>query len=195
MKTISWEEIKPIVQTFCVWADQPELRWFRKAWKSLEARGLTRYTTDVDRHWVLIRGIALGVMYDDYCELEWDEHSHPENNISELYWDETISRVRIGAMAKDWVNPDDCDEHSLFIAAVDGLVGEVRLGVYDALVNGFGNTVLLYAGLRASRLDSIEQDELEGFADGLFDTSGFLIDGRDEAFAYVNVASMLARDA
>lgn len=134
-------------------------------------------------------------MYDDYCELEWNEYSHPKDNISGLYWDETLSRVRIGAMAKGWVNPYEFDEHSLFVAAIDGLVGEVRLGVYDALLHSFGNSVLLYAGLRASRLRDVELDDLEKFADELFTASHFLIDGRDEAFAYVTSGSMLGRNA
>lgn len=195
MKTVSWEEIKPIIDNFCIWVDQPEISWFRKAWTSLEAEGLTNYTTDVERHRVLIRGIALGVMYGGYCDLEWDEYSDSSSCISELFWSKAISHVRIGAMATDVVDPNVFDAQSLFIEALLHLVSEVRLGVYDALVKGFGDTVLLYAGLWASRSDDSDQENLQPIADHLFDGSGFLVDGRDEAFAYVNVAGMLAKDA
>lgn len=195
MKTITWDEIKPIIENFCVWADQPEIGWFQKAWKSLDAAGLTNYTTDVDRHWVLVRGIALGIMYDDYCDLEWDEYSDPSSCISELFGDETISHVQIGAMAADTVDPDDSDPQSLFEAAILDLVGEVRSAVYDALVKGFGNTASLYVGLYASRLEGNDQENLESVAESLFDESGCLVDGRDEAFAYVNVGAMLGKDA
>jgi hypothetical protein len=75
------------------------------------------------------------------------------------------------------------------------LVGEVRLGVYDALVKGFGDSALLYAGLNASRLEGNDQENLVSVAESLFDESGCLVDGRDEAFAYVNVGAMLAKDA
>jgi hypothetical protein len=134
-------------------------------------------------------------MYDDYCDLEWDECSDPPSCISELFWDETISHVRIGAIAADTVDPDDSDAQSLFVVAVLDLVGEVRLGVYDALVKGFGDTTLLYAGLNASRLEDNDQENLESVAESLFDESGCLVDGRDEAFAYVAVGAMLAKDA
>jgi hypothetical protein len=46
-KKTTWDEIKPIIERFCVWVDQPEIGWFQKAWKSLDAAGLTNYTTDV----------------------------------------------------------------------------------------------------------------------------------------------------
>jgi len=195
MKTITWDEIKPIIENFCVWVDQPEIEWFKKAWKSLDAAGLTDYTTDVDRHWVLVRGIALGIMYDDYCDLEWDEYSDPPSCISELYGDELINHVRIGAMATDAVDPNEFDAHSLFETAILDLVGEVRLGVYDALVKGFGDVALLYAGLWVSRSEDNDQQNLEAVAEHLFDESGVLVDGRDEAFAYVSVAAMLGKDA
>jgi hypothetical protein len=193
--TITWAEIKPIIERFCVWTDQPEIGWFQKAWKSLDAAGLTHYTNDVERHWVLVRGIALGIMYDDYCDLEWDEYSDPASCIGELFWDETISHVRIGAMAAGAVDPEDSDAHSVFVEAVLDLVGEVRLGVYDALVKGFGDSALLYAGPNASRLEGNDQENLASVAESLFDESGCLVDGRDEAFAYVNVGAMLAKDA
>jgi len=194
-KRITWEEIKPIIANFYVWADQPEIGWFQKAWKSLDAAGLTNYTTDVDRHWVVVRGIALGIMYDDYCDLEWDEYSDPSSCISELFWDETINHVRIGAMAAAAVDPDTSDVQSLFVEAILDLVSEVRLNVYDALVKGFGDVTLLYAGLNASRLEGNDQENLEAVAESLFDESGCLVAGRDEAFAYVAVAAMLAKDA
>jgi len=195
MNKVTWDEIKPIIENFCVWADKPEIGWFQKAWKSLDAAGLTTCTNDVDRHWVLVRGIALGIMYDDYCDLEWDEYSDPSSCISELLWDETLNHVRIGAMATDALDPDDSDVQSLFVTAILDLVSEVRLNVYDALVKGFGDVTLLYAGLNASRYQSNDQDNLEAVADSLFDESGCLVDGRDEAFAYVNVGAMLAKDA
>lgn len=150
-KKITWDEIKPIIANFCVWVDQPEMGWFRKAWKSLGAAGLTNYTTDVDRHWVLVRGIALGIMYDDYCDLEWDECTDPPSCISELLWNESINHIRIGAMAADAVDPDDFDAHSLFETAILDLVGQVRLGVYDALVKGFGHVTLTEPGEDSER--------------------------------------------
>jgi hypothetical protein len=195
LKKVTWDEIKPIIERFCVWANQPEICWFQKAWKSLDAAGLTDYVTDVDRQWVLVRGIALGIMYGDYCELEWGECFDPESSIAELYWDGTVSHVRVGAMAAAAIDPDEFDAQSLFVAAILDLVGEVRLGVYDALIKRFGDAVLLYAGLNVSRSQGNDQENLETVVENLFDESGCLVNGRDKAFAYVSGGAMLGKDA
>lgn len=195
MKTIDWDEIEPIIRKFYVWQDQPEKPWFQKAWKSLYQAGLTTYDTDIDRHWVIIRGAALGVMYNDYCDLEWDECSDPSGCVSELFWEEAINHLRIGAMATNWIDGFDADAHSLFKHAVLGLVSEVRLPVYEALLASFGDAFLLYAGLWGSRSECTDQDNLEPLADSLFDQSGFLTRGNPDAFAYVNVSAMTAKDA
>ena len=195
INTITWDDIKPTIRHLCVWDGEPELGWFQKAWKSLDMAGLTSYTTDVDRHWVLVRAIALGTMYHDYCELEWDECLDPSSFIGELFWDEMISHVRIGAMAVDGVDPEECDPHSLFETAVVYLIGEVRSSVYNALTKGFGDATLLYVGLKLSRSHDIDQENLEAVAESVIHESGCLIDGRDEAFAYVVCGTMLAKDA
>ncbi len=195
MKTMDWDEIEPIIKRFYVWQDQPEKPWFQKAWKSLHQAGLATYDTDIDCHWVIVRAVALGVMYNDYCELEWNEYSDPSGCISELFWEEKINHLRIGAMATDWIDPNDDDAHSLFTDAILGLVSEVRLPVYDALLAGSGDTVLLYTGLWGSRSEDTDQGNLEPIADSLFDESGFLLKGNPAAFDYVNVASMIAKDA
>ncbi len=132
-------------------------------------------------------------MYNDYCDLEWDEYSNPSGCVSELFCEETINHLRIGAMAAGCIDPNDDDAHSLFPDAVLGLVAEVRLPIYDALLAGFGDTVLLYAGLWGSRSEGTDQDNLESLADSLFDQSGTLIRGNPEAFAYVNVSAMIGK--
>lgn len=195
MKAIDWEEIELIIRWFYVWQDQPEKSWFQKAWRSIQQAGLSTYATDIDRHWVIIRGVALGVMYRDYCELEWDEYFDPSGCVSELFEGASLCHLRIGAMAADWIAPDEADAHSLFTDAILGLVSEVRLRVYDALLIGFGDSVMLYAGLWGSRSEDIDQDNLEPITERLIDHSGFLLNGNPDAFAYVNVAAMVAKDA
>ncbi|MFM7926363.1 MAG: hypothetical protein ACKO9Q_01520, partial [Pirellula sp.] len=131
----------------------------------------------------------------DYCNLEWDECSNPSGCVSELFLEEAINHLRIGAMATNWIDPDDHDAHSLFTHAMLGLVSEVRLQVYDALLAGFRDTALLYAGLWGSRSEDTDQDNLEPIAESLFDESGFLLRGNPAAFAYVCVNSMIGKDA
>lgn len=194
-KKITWDDIRPIIERFYVWRNQPEVGWFQKAWKSLDAAGLTSYTTGVDRHWVLVRAIALGIMYHDYCDLEWDECFDPSSFIGELFWDEMISHVRIGTMAAGGIGPDETDAQALFVEAVLDLVREVRSSVYNALTKGFGDAPSLYVGLKLSRSHDIDQENLEAVSETVIDESGCLVDGRDEAFAYVVCGAMLAKDA
>lgn len=192
---MSWDKIQPILAYFTVWQEQPEMAWFRKAWESLAAASLTRYSDDAERHWVLFRAVAIGLMYSGYCFLEWDEYPDDETTVRELFGDESFNHVRIGTMAEEWVGMEDANDSSLFVAAVFALQSEVRLGIYDALVSGFGDACLLYAGLYTSREVGNDQESLDHVAAELFDESGFLLEGREEAFAYVTVASMLAVDA
>jgi len=192
-QAIEWDAIVPIISMFTVWSGSPELSWFKKAWKGLCSAGLTAYPNDEERHWIYARAITLGIMYGEYCHLEWDEHCDAESLISELYWNEDIKRSRIGNMVERHFDLEESEDQKLFYIMVLDLVGDVRLEVYDALIREFGDAIMLYVGLFLSREVGNDQDKLEERIDDVFDASHFP-KGRDEAFQYVVSASMLGVD-
>lgn len=193
-QTIKWDEIKPMITRFTVWSTFPELAWFKKAWHGLIAAGMADYSNDEQRHWVYIRAVALGMMYGDYCQLEWDEYCDDDSSINELYDVDDISQVRIGNMVDEhhWI--DGCDEREQFCSMVLELVAEIRLEVYDAIEKEFGDVCLLYAGLFLSREHETDHENLSKRINDVFDQHQFS-KGRDEAWHYVSCGAMLGVDA
>lgn len=192
--TIEWEEISPLILRFTVWSGTPELSWFKKAWNGLSTIGLTQYSNDEERHWVYVRAITLGIMYGEYCYLEWDEYSDASSLLTEVYWDEDISHTRIGNMVEKNFVIALVDEQELFYNVVMDLVSQMRLEVFDAISRGFGGDVRLYTGLYISREEGNDQENLDERFEDAIDAS-YSPKGREEAFQYVVNASMQAIDA
>lgn len=76
---LDWSEvvdaIKPIIT---VWTLGSELRWAEHAWGTLTEAGLTDYTTELERTQCLLRAVALGALYRDFCARAFDEGSLDE---------------------------------------------------------------------------------------------------------------------
>jgi hypothetical protein len=191
--SVNWKEVTPLISHFTVWYESPELSWFKKSWNGLMVAGLTDYSNDEQLHRVYIRAIALGIMYRHYCQLEWDEYCDEYSLIEELYWDEEINKSRIGNMMEGNFDMAEFDEQELFCSMVLDLVAQVRLDVYDALIEEFGGASMLYAGLYLSREVGTDQNKLGERMDDVFDSSHFPR-GREEAFQWV-LKSMIGTEA
>ncbi|HQH53731.1 MAG TPA: hypothetical protein PKY01_14980 [Candidatus Hydrogenedentes bacterium] len=192
-EVISWDEIEPLISRFTVWVDSPELVWFAKAWRGLAAAGLTAYSNEEEKHWVCIRAVALGIMYGEYCYLEWEQYCDPPSCIYELYHDEEMSHVRIGNMADREFETNEAEDMELFCLAVLDLVSQVRIEVYDAICKEFGDPTTLYAGLYASREEDNDQENLEAVVNEVFALSDSPI-GSEHAYHYV-ISGMFGVDA
>ncbi len=193
-QAISWDEIEPLLSRMYVWSGNPEAGWFHRAWRGLEKAGLTSYANETERHWVYLRALALGMMYGDYCYLEWDEPVDMASALIDSDLHETLRPIRIGAMAHDIIDSDETDDETLFLDAIQVLAQELRLSVYDAILREFGDSVELYIGLYLSRESGTDYDRLGDYYEDVFD-SGYETRGRAEAFGYVNCAAMVAVDA
>jgi len=151
---IEWEEASDIFEAFTVFANEPELRWFEKAWKGFIEMGLASYGNDTERHWVLARIITIGIMFNEFCYKAWEEHTDVDSLILEL--EDSFNLVRLGNMVeKDWLS-DDADQSDLFIEAIQYLVYECRSQVFDALCKIFDGVSILFVSLWLSMDESIE---------------------------------------
>jgi hypothetical protein len=137
---------------------EKELVWAKSAWEILEKHGLTQYSTDIERHIVLVRFITLGIIYYEFCACVWDEVHEPT-----LFWcapDLNINPFRIAQIAGTSFMPhDDEDPDELLECALQELTEEGKACIFDALLAEFGTSYKVC--LFFSR--SIEDEDEEPF--------------------------------
>lgn len=148
LPTIEWEEVADLFRQFCLFVDEPEMRWFKKAWQDFVQAGKASYENEVERHWVLARAVALGVMFIEFADRAVEEHHDAQSILIELTaYEDTFNLVRLGSMADKDCLSDEGDESELFVEALGNLVNRCRCEVYDALVTVFGNPMTLFVSL------------------------------------------------
>lgn len=87
---IEWDEIEPVVdEIFNVWASGSDLLLARHAWEELAAVGQTHYETDLQRSDAVVRLLAFGAYYREFCAYAFGEGSVGE-------WREWITSGLIG---------------------------------------------------------------------------------------------------
>jgi hypothetical protein len=192
--TIGWEEASDIFTQFCRFVDEPEMRWFKKAWQGFVDAGKTSYENDVQKQWVLARAVTLGVMFAEFAEKAWGENSDTESDLLELSgYRDTFNLVRLGNMAdKDFLS-DDGDESDLFVEAMDNLVYRCRREVYDMLVKVFGHPTTVFVSLWLCLDGDVE---VGYYSDELFESTvnHDMTPQKLDAFDYV-INGMFGRDA
>lgn len=124
------------------------MKWGRAAWAHLRNHGLTRYSDDLERHLVLLRFLALGGIYRDFCHAAWGEASEKEYELwVKDFSVDTATLIRIyeqltkGKRPVDFGSPDNWK----FI------VERQWYTVVDAIQDGFGGEMQLVRSLWNSR--------------------------------------------
>jgi hypothetical protein len=73
---LDWAEVEevltPIIST---WSFGSELAWAEHAWDLLGQRGLTTYTSEIERTRCILRALAVSALYLDFCAKAFDEGS------------------------------------------------------------------------------------------------------------------------
>jgi len=163
-RTMSWNEIRNAARAiFKVWVDQPEMKWAKRAWLHLRAKGLTSYRTDAERTMVLVRLGTLGLMYREFCEIafdedqgsfewvEWDQLGIESSSLLELARPEADSNDEEGRTAENSKEgeTDERDADGAFDTndALRELSQRVRPEIYEALKDGFGGDSILFASM------------------------------------------------
>ena len=145
-----WEDSS--VSMFDVWIGQPELAWARKAWAALERRGLTLFSNELERTRVLIRAMALGTIYREFCDLAFDDAWDTEYPI---WADEMgLNSFRVAQLIGDEFKLDDDDDESgLLESALYSLIDDERGDICKALCEGFDGESMLFVSLWNSMYD------------------------------------------
>jgi hypothetical protein len=87
---LEWGEVKSVAdEIFRVWSSDSGLLLARHAWEELAAAGQADYETDLERSEAIVRLLAFGAYYREFCAYAFDEGSLGE-------WREWITPGLIG---------------------------------------------------------------------------------------------------
>lgn len=159
MQTIGWEEAAEIFNGFCVFVDNPEMRWFKKVWEGFIEEGKASYRNDVEMHWVLARIVRLGLVFNEFVELAWDEPCDVAGLLPvALSYEKRLNFVTLVSMVDSRWAPPDPDPSDRFWY-IGELAHECRRDVYDTLVKIFGDPTRLFLSLWFSTDQAVEVGE------------------------------------
>ena len=154
MNTIKWEEISYAADTiFSIWEGHPELEWAKKAWEALTKAGLADYSNELERQRTLIRLMALGVIYGEFCYYAWEESSDP--SLSDWAHNLEIEEFRVGQLVgKDFEVKDD----DVFGEALKEIIKSSRNEIFEALCKEFDGVSTLFLSLWITGSNEWDED-------------------------------------
>lgn len=165
---IEWHDIQGAApDIFNIWVGKPELKWAEDAWTKLDLEGLTSYKNELEKHLILVRFLALGTLYHEFCQFAFDEMA----SVDYLSWAEALdneelflSPFRLGQLLGSSFMPEEeiCNrsaEQSLLPNFIGSLVEQERTIVVAALINGFESESLLFAHLWLSPRSFDQEDD------------------------------------
>lgn len=193
---IDWEFVEPWFQTFTVTVNRLEMRWYRRAWQLLEDAGMTAFHDEIEKQWVLLRAVTIGLMYLGFWRAAWDEPFDADAAVfycpcfsgeawgAEESADEffCLDPLRLGNLLPPGFMPTECESYQLLTCAILTLVQECRQPVFDALVNGFRGESRLFFSLWFSSDVEIDLDDLEIPGESMLNE---VTDEKLAGFAYV----------
>ncbi len=168
---LEWSDIseaaKPLIGT---WFLGSEAEFAARAWGMLTRAGLTRYDDDLSRTRVIVRLIALAMIYREFCKIGCDEDRDESEIIEEAFDSKLVSPFRLGQLVGQGFEAREleAEDGELAYAALVHLADQERKGIASALIAGFESEVGLASALFAtSRLAMDEEDEtsLRGWHD------------------------------
>lgn len=123
--------------------------WYQMAWEALERGGLTSYENSKEATMVIIRAFTLILMYQEFCEICYDQECFYDFSDIDTY--DEINQFRLGQIVQsDYGNEyDDMDDHKAMERAFMELIQDQRLGVYDSLEANIddGGMCTIYAAM------------------------------------------------
>lgn len=136
---LEFEEVMNIFYEYKIWCSGRELLWYKKAWEQLKKEKLTEHNNYLEECMVKIRIFTIMILYQEFCELAFDEGCSYE-----FYdWSDWsgISEFRIGQLIGRQYNDEFLDDECEEDTADEGfkvLVEGQRYRVFNAIKKGVG---------------------------------------------------------
>lgn len=99
---VSFNDVESVFSI--VWCEGYELYWYQKVWGILEIKGLTAYSSQFEYAVVIIRAITLSMLYEEFCQLAFDEHCEYDGYCDDVY--DMIPDIVIGQLYARLVEAD-----------------------------------------------------------------------------------------
>ncbi|WP_422774212.1 hypothetical protein ACN28C_15865 [Plantactinospora sp. WMMC1484] len=146
----AWADLEPIAkEIFNIWNGSPELRWAEHAWAILSPEGLTRYSWEDERTHCVLRLLALGVLYREFCARAFDEgepgqwrDALPTDLIGEYPWLDPFTLGQVTERAGIVIDNSPWSREDAMSEAVAELVEQEYPVVRDALAKHWGDAGL-----------------------------------------------------
>jgi hypothetical protein len=147
---IGWERFADVAEELFKVLGRSELAWARQAWECLAKAGLADATTELDRHRVAIRFIAVASVYREFCAFAWKKNTRSHYAEWAVFLD--LNSLRIGQLLGEKATlPEKAKEERLLDEAVAILANRERPQLHKALVGAWGGVSKLFISMWRTR--------------------------------------------
>lgn len=156
---LEWKDVSQAADhAFSVWVGSPELRWAKQAWQLMIKSDLAVYFSELERHEVAIRFIALADIYLDFCKIGFEENCESDYEL----WAEDLdlSDLCLGILIgnSESSNGGGINDYSTF-EAIQFLSYQYRKDIYPILTTGLGGQFGVFKSLWLSRVENEKFEE------------------------------------
>ena len=143
---IGWDRFVEVAEELFKVLGRSELLWARQAWESLAKAGLADASSELDRHRVAIRFIALATIYREFCTLAWKKNTRSHYAEWAVFLD--LYPLRLGQLLGEKATlPEKAKEERLLDEAVALLANRERPALHKALLAAFGGVSKLFIAM------------------------------------------------
>ncbi len=147
---IDFEEIEPCLNNLVgVWMSDINDRWFKRHWSILESANMTSYMDDIQKTYVYVNAVVLGVIWREFNHVLYDEGNEIE--LSFMIENIPFSDIRLGQIIRpDFekeVSTDDEDQEIILRQTIlTQLISNSRSQVINILRKHYGDDLSFFEG-------------------------------------------------
>jgi hypothetical protein len=147
---LRWDRFAEAAEELFKVLGRSELVWAEQAWDHVVRAGLAEAHSELDRHRVVVRLIALASVYREFSSLAWKRSTRCHYAEWAVFLD--LVPLRLGQLLGEKAAlPEKAKEERLLEEAVAILVNRERAELHKVLVAGYGTVSKLFAAMWRTR--------------------------------------------